>query len=297
MFPIGQVTEAVTMSKKTVLSEASQLSATIEFHITKDIAKSYLMQCIRMLTQIPDAILEMHQLKASGSEQTLLISLRKRQFAISTWLSHFLFNRGRKTPEGLKSSYLKSYEEEARYSESVLRLAEGVCDAVGDKLSWMKPDHVSDDDLPAAVWFSCEIGWICAEIQNSGLGLSLGIPDMTTPGTPLATKEKTAKFFRDWANRLESPASEFIAYTPKTNNRKLPYYLFPYVSLTAEGKQLADTSDDFAGTYWEPYVKAVRRWANVIRKDHYRQIPFLLPDGSIIYGAKNHKRFKGFGQL
>lgn len=252
-------------------------------------ANTYLATCLHALVRFPDFIVESHQLVATGNEKEMLDTLRARQMGVTGWLAHLIFNRGQKTPDALKNTYLRVYEPDARFSESLLKLAEGTCD-VSKRLSRFRPDDVDDSDLPAWFWLSCEIGSLRAEIENSGLGLSLGIPDLSKPGKP-ATKVDGVKFFKKFADILEGIELPELS---SHDNQELPSYLLPNVLLLSEARQIADVDDGFAAEFWEPYLKAMRRWSNRVRKDDFRQATFLLPDGSIHTTAKHRKRPKGF---
>jgi hypothetical protein len=271
------------MNKKSILFEAPQ-------NVPNN---TYLSGCLTTYAVSLKSLLNEYSIVAVGAQKEIILDLNAYLDGVATWLRHLIFNRGRKIPNHLKHTSLKRYEPFARRSECLLKLAEGVCDA-SDIFMKYKPDNVDEADLPAYIWFLCEIGFLYAEIENSGLGASLGIPDLTNPGKP-ATKDASVRFFRQVADFLDGEILE-TDITATEPERWIPYLRTCEV-LLAKGRELAKINDDFGDVYLQPYIKASRRLTNIIRKNPTYKIRFLLPDGSIVYTAKDHKKFKGFGRL
>lgn len=273
----------MTLTEVRVLDKKLSFSVRIK---NRDAATNELASYIVYLAELPHTVChKFAQIAPDPGERELIEDIYEEfsemYAALSAWLSHLIFNRGKKTPQLLKNTHFKHYEPDARVAESQLKLIEGLYDR----------SEVLQDQFksPAEVWFSCQISELFESLKQSGLGLNLGISLIAEEPTVLGERDFYNYQIQN-RNFLEDPG---VHLPPKSiasgvHLESVALVSHEIVRLTYNDDDFLN-DEDFVQLFWKPYQK-ITRWAlNKIKNDKHRKVHVVLPDGSEFLSGKGQQ--------
>jgi hypothetical protein len=241
-----------------------------EIRVQQTQANKTLSQYLHALIDFPEYLLAKYQLLPTKEQRNLINEFKFQKYGMVAWLAHSWFGRGRTTPDSLKNTCLLAYKINAKLSDALLKLCEGIFE-FSDSLKEFDFGEIAQDDKPGWLWFMCEIGNWLILIEDSRLGLDLGIPDLSNP-IPLIGKVEAINGIKNFIDRLEG-----ITPTEHINSNEF------------------DIESSLAPLIL--FLKVMRQWKNKSRKDPYTQFTYLLKDGSKRTTGKHHKLPTGFALL
>ncbi len=268
--------------------------ASFKILVEQTLANKKLSQYLHFLIDFPEHLLASYQLVPTREQREFINEIKHEKFGMVAWLAHLWFNRGRKIPNDLSNTCLLAYRVDALLSDALLKLAEATCESSDLLLNqWDLRElgvNLDNDDKPGWLWFLCELGKWYIRIEDSGLGLDLGIPELSNP-IKMIGKVKILENAKDFIDLLEGIAPAEFTDSDQSNSDP---WSSPQLLLLSEAQKIAESDDDFARDYWEPYLKLFRRWTNEARKNKYVQAKRIRSDGSTHTTGKHHRIPKGF---
>lgn len=258
-----------------------------EIRVQQTQANKTLSQYLHALIDFPEYLLARYQLLPTKKQRSLINEFKFQKYGMVAWLAHFWFNRGRTTPDNLKNTCLLSYKIDAKLSDALLKLSEATFE-LSDSLNEFDFEGIEQNDKPGWLWFMCEMGNWLILLEDSRLGLDLGIPDLSNP-IPLIGKVEAINGLKDFIDRLEGIIPTETINSNQFDVDSIDPWLAPLNLLLSEAEQIAKINDDFEVDYWQPYLKLMRQWKNKARKDPYTQFTYLLKDGSERTTGKHYK--------